>query len=259
MVCKSSLESCQGAHGFRATLLLLGILSDCWWMLLHCPKSAKKDVGTKWARCCPCWSLWLVFPKRWTVIWRGALIGRGETIPFQGKPTLCPRSDGCSNETVPFWLVLSHFLQFSTMPFEHSAAGGIFVSSSSSSWLLLDGAGGTARLPPVRQGAEVHLTHDLGEQLVHHGLALGWGLHEGAAPVLCQGLAFAGGHLPLVLQVYLVPHQHHRNLLVPGTKWQEEHEWRDDLTLSLVDRRVMDHNAYAIIKYIYFNLGSVKF
>lgn len=89
-----------------------------------------------------------------------------------------------------------------------------------SSRLLLDAAGGTARLPPVRQGAEVHLTHDLGEQLVHHGLALGRGLHEGAAPVLGQRLALTGGHLPLVFQVHLVPHQHHRNLLVPGTKRQ---------------------------------------
>lgn len=86
---------------------------------------------------------------------------------------------------------------------------------------LLDAAGGTARLPPVRQGAEVHLANDLGKQLVHHGLALGRGLHEGAAPVLGQRLALTGGHLPLILQVHLVAHQHHRNLLVPGTKQQK--------------------------------------
>lgn len=103
----------------------------------------------------------------------------------------------------------------------HSAAGGIFLPPSlfqcGRLWLL-DAAGGTARLPPVRQGAEVHLADDLREQLVHHGLALGRGLHEGAAPVLGQRLALTGGHLPLILQVHLVAHQHHRNLLVPGTK-----------------------------------------
>lgn len=84
--------------------------------------------------------------------------------------------------------------------------------------LLLDAAGGAAGLSPVRQRAEVHLPDDLGEQLVHHGLALGGRLHEGAAPVLRQSLALAGGHFPLVLQVHLVPHQDHRDLLVPGRK-----------------------------------------
>lgn len=39
--------------------------------------------------------------------------------------------------------------------------------------LLLYTAGWAAGLSPVRQRAEVHLPDDLGEQLVHHGLAFG--------------------------------------------------------------------------------------
>lgn len=82
--------------------------------------------------------------------------------------------------------------------------------------LLLNATGRATGLPPVRQRAEVHLPDDLGKQLVHHRLAFGRRLHEGAAPVLGQRLALAGGHFPLVLQVHLVTHQHHRHLLVPA-------------------------------------------
>lgn len=48
-------------------------------------------------------------------------------------------------------------------------------------------------------GSVVHLPHDLGEQFVHHGFALGRGLHEGAAPLLGQGLPLPRRHLPLAL------------------------------------------------------------
>lgn len=82
--------------------------------------------------------------------------------------------------------------------------------------LLLHATGGAAGVSPVRQRAEIHLPDDLGEKLVHHGLTLSRRLHEGAAPVLGQGLALAGGHLPLLLQVHFVAHQHHWHLLVPA-------------------------------------------
>ena len=80
---------------------------------------------------------------------------------------------------------------------------------------LLYIAGRTARVLLVRQRGVVHLPDDLGEQFVHHGLAFGRGLHEGAAPLLRQRLALARRHLPLVVQVHLVPHQDHRHSLIP--------------------------------------------
>lgn len=80
---------------------------------------------------------------------------------------------------------------------------------------LLYIARGAAGVILVRLGGVVHLPNDLSEQFVYHGFALGRRLHERAAPLLCEGLAFAGRHLPLALQVNLVPHQDHRNLLVP--------------------------------------------
>jgi len=80
---------------------------------------------------------------------------------------------------------------------------------------LLYIARGAARVILVWLGGVVHLPNDLREQFVYHGFALGRGLHEGAAPLLGQGLTFAGRHLPLAFQVHLVPHQDHGNLLVP--------------------------------------------
>lgn len=80
---------------------------------------------------------------------------------------------------------------------------------------LLYIARGAAGIILVWLGGVVHLPNNLGEQFVYHGFALGRGLHERAAPLLGQGLTFAGRHLPLAFQVHLVPHQDHRNLLVP--------------------------------------------
>lgn len=80
---------------------------------------------------------------------------------------------------------------------------------------LLYIARGAAGVIFVRLGGVVHLPNDLSEQFIYHGFAFGRGLHERAAPLLGEGLTFAGRHLPLALQVNLVPHQDHRNLLVP--------------------------------------------
>lgn len=87
--------------------------------------------------------------------------------------------------------------------------------------LLLYAAGGATGLPAVWERAEVHLPDNLSKKLVHHGLALGRSLHEGAAPVLSKRLALTGGHFPLLLQVHLVTNQHHRHLLVPLDKREE--------------------------------------
>lgn len=221
MVCRSSLVSCRMGWVFVRPCCYL---TSCW-IIGECSctvQKVQKDVRTKWAHCRPCLSLWLVFPKRWTVIWRVALNISGQTVSFWGKTHPVPEewctlkwngpvlATSVSRPTVPRmpFDTVQQVESFSPLPFQCSHL------------LLLDAAGGTARLPPVWQGAEVHLAHDLGEQLVHHGLALGRGLHEGAAPVLGQRLALTGGHLSLVLQVHLVAHQHHRNLLVPGAKRQ---------------------------------------
>lgn len=183
-------------------------------------QKVQKDVRTEWAR---------TAVPAWVYGWfslKDEPQSQGWRWPSEVKPfTFSRENPPCARRVTYAEMKLACFGYFwltsyiSHNAFWHSAAGGIFVPIGSSR-VLLDAAGGTARLPPVRQGAEVHLTHDLGEQLVHHGLALGRGLHEGAAPVLGQRLALAGGHLPLVLQVHLVPHQHHRDLLVPGTKRQ---------------------------------------
>lgn len=79
---------------------------------------------------------------------------------------------------------------------------------------LLYIAGGAAGVILVWLGGVVHLPNDLSEQFVHHGFALSGCLHEGAAPLFSQGLALTGRHLPLTLQVHLVPNQDHRHLLV---------------------------------------------
>lgn len=92
-------------------------------------------------------------------------------------------------------------------PFCPACTGGL-------SWLLYI-ARGAAGVVFVRLGGVVHLPNDLGEQFVYHGFALGRGLHERAAPLLGQGLTLIGRYLPLALQVHLVPHQDHRDLLVP--------------------------------------------
>lgn len=80
---------------------------------------------------------------------------------------------------------------------------------------LLYIARGTAGVILVWLGGVVHLPNDFCKQFVYHGFAFGRGLHEGAAPLLRQGLAFAGRHLPLAFQVHLVSHQNHRDLLIP--------------------------------------------
>lgn len=80
---------------------------------------------------------------------------------------------------------------------------------------LLYIARGAAGVIFVWLGGVVHLPNDLSEQFIYHGFALGWGLHERAAPLLGQGLTFTGRYLPLAFQVHFVPHQDHRNLLVP--------------------------------------------
>lgn len=54
-----------------------------------------------------------------------------------------------------------------------------------------DHAGRAAALIAVGLRRVVHLPHDLGEQLVHRGFVFGRSLHEGAAPLLRQGLALA--------------------------------------------------------------------
>lgn len=90
-------------------------------------------------------------------------------------------------------------------------------------WLLYI-ARGAAGVVLVRLGSVVHLPNYLSEQFVDHGFALGRGLHEWAAPLLGQGLTFTGRHLPLALQVHLVPHQDHRNLLVPEDRHRRTHE-----------------------------------
>lgn len=54
-----------------------------------------------------------------------------------------------------------------------------------------DHAGRAAALITVGLRRVVHLPHDLGEQLVHRGFVFGRSLHEGAAPLLRQGLALA--------------------------------------------------------------------
>lgn len=80
---------------------------------------------------------------------------------------------------------------------------------------LLYIARGAAGVILIWLGGVVHLSNDLSEQFVYHSFALGWSLHKRAAPLLGQGLPFVGRYLPLTFQVHLVPHQDHRNLLIP--------------------------------------------
>ena len=77
----------------------------------------------------------------------------------------------------------------------------------------LDHAGCAALFLLLRQRGVIHLSHDLCEQLVHHGLALSRGLDEGAAPLLSQSPAVCPGDLALGLQVDFVPNQDQRHLL----------------------------------------------
>lgn len=88
---------------------------------------------------------------------------------------------------------------------------------------LLYIARGAAGVILVWLGGVVHLPNDLSKQFVYHGFALGWSLHKRAAPLLGQSLTFAGRHLPLALEVDLVPHQDHRNLLVPEDAHKKTH------------------------------------
>ena len=98
---------------------------------------------------------------------------------------------------------------------------------------LLYIAGGAAGVILVWLGGVVHLPNDLSEQFVHHGFALGRRLHEGAAPCFSQSLALAGRHLPLALQVHLVPNQDHGHLLISDQdKHRDTHTHTSDVTLQ---------------------------
>lgn len=81
--------------------------------------------------------------------------------------------------------------------------------------VLLNVTGGAARVVLVRLRRVVHLPHDFRKEFVHHRFTLGRRFHEGAAPLLRQGPAFAGGHLPLAFQVHLVPNQDDWHFLIP--------------------------------------------
>lgn len=95
-------------------------------------------------------------------------------------------------------------------------------------------------------GGVVHLPNDLSEQFVYHGFALGRGLHERAAPLLGQGLTFAGRHLALAFQVHLVPHQDHRNLLVPFHSYDLISHRLYVLEALLVDKAVHQYEPLAV-------------
>lgn len=92
----------------------------------------------------------------------------------------------------------------------------VYVCASPRTGGLLYIAGGAAGIVFVWLRCVVHLSDDFGEQFIHHGLALGWGLDKGAAPFLSQSLTLAHWHLPLTLQIHLIAHQDHRHLLIPA-------------------------------------------
>ncbi|OXU27011.1 hypothetical protein TSAR_013628 [Trichomalopsis sarcophagae] len=105
--------------------------------------------------------------------------------------------------------------------------------------LLEDAAAAVAFL--LLLGAEVHLAHDLREDLVDVGAVLGRRLDERAAPHLRQGITLRGVDLTLVLQVELVGHQKYRDplgALDPGD--QLLHGF--DVLEGLVVRQTVDHH-----------------
>ncbi|CAK7312264.1 hypothetical protein VULLAG_LOCUS16650 [Vulpes lagopus] len=110
-----------------------------------------------------------------------------------------------------------------------------------------DHAGRAAALVAVGLRRVVHLPHDLREQLVHRGFVFGRRLHEGAAPLLGQGLALAVRHLALALQVHLVAHQDHGHALVPLDADDLVPHGLDVLEALLVDQAVHEDEALAVL------------
>uniref|UniRef100_M3Z5K3 Uncharacterized protein n=1 Tax=Mustela putorius furo TaxID=9669 RepID=M3Z5K3_MUSPF len=110
-----------------------------------------------------------------------------------------------------------------------------------------DHAGRAAALVAVGLRRVVHLPHDLCEQLVHRGFVFGRRLHEGAAPLLGQGLALAVRDLSLALQVHLVTHQDHGYTLVPLHADDLVPHGLDVLEALLVDEAIDEDEALAVL------------
>lgn len=125
MVCISSLVSCWMGWVFVRPCCYL---TSCW-IIGECfctVQKVQKDVRTKWAHCHPCLSLWLVFPKRLTVIWRFAIYQWSNGFFSRENPP-------CARRVMYAKMKRSRFGYFCLPSYSsqnavwHSAAGGIFL------------------------------------------------------------------------------------------------------------------------------------
>lgn len=240
MVCMSSLESCQGARVFVRPCCYLTscrIVGECS-CTVH---KVQKDRRTKWARCCPCLSLWLVFPKRWTVIWGVELNVRGQTISFEGKPTLCPEWHTLKWNCFGYFCLTSYS---SHNAFWHSAAGGIVVPIALPvQQLVVTGCCRRDSTPSSGPAGGRSPSDARSRRTARQPWSCSWprspwrgspsprpapGPHWGTPPARPPGPPCSPPAPP-----------------EPAGTWNqttEEHEWREDLSLPLADRRAMYNN-----------------
>lgn len=218
-------------------------------------QKVQKDVRTKWAHCCPCLSLWLVFPKRWTVIWRVASNVRAQTISFEGKPTLCPESDIRCNQAVLFWPVLSRVLQFPQCLLTQCSRWNLCPHPPASAaagcyWML-------------QAGQHAFLRSGRGQKSIWRTISA----NSSSTMVLLLAEVSMKGQPQSSASAWPslgdTSRSSSRSTLFPtsttGTCWYLEPNGRGTWVEGRSDRRATDSNVYVITKSIDFNLGTAEF